>query len=261
MSLAGKTILITRALQTSTGLREMLESRGASVVCFPTIEIADPDTWEECDATIWKLAEYDCVCFTSNHAVEKLLQRIRLIRPQAVNTLATRTLYAVGEKTKAILESSGFTVQPIPRKHSATDLAHTFYSQNISGQRFLFPKSNIASDVLPTELRSLGALVDELIIYKTVLPDAENLESVRAALQAGTIDIVTFFSPSSVRNFVELLGTELLDHAFVVVIGPTTEAAVKETGLEVGLVAQQQTVEGMVKDLVGYYERLGMGDE
>jgi uroporphyrinogen III methyltransferase/synthase len=254
VSLAGKTILVTSPKNSCAELLGLLESEGATAVHVPTIEIVGPDSWETCDATIWRLAEYDSVCFTSKNAVEKLIQRIRLIRPQALNTLATRTLYAVGEKTKALLESTGFSVQPIPRNHSAEELAHSFYGQNIAGKRFLFPKSNIASDVLPTELRLLGAFVDELVTYKTVMPDTENLERVRISLNKGKIDIITFFSPSSVRNFVELFGTDVLQHMFVAVIGPTTEEASKELGIEAALVAKQQTAEGLVRDIVEYYK-------
>ena len=231
----------------------MLESRGASVVCLPTIEITAPDSWDECDASIWKLAEYDSICFTSKNTVEKFIQRIRLIRPQALNTLAARNLFAVGEKTKSTLEASGFTVQPIPKIHSADKLAHSFYGQNISGRRFLFPKSNIACDVLPNELRSLGAVVDEITIYKTVIPESENLEHIRLFLTDGKIDIVTFFSPSSVRNFMEMVGVDALRRMIIAVIGPTTAEAVKQVGLEVDIVAKQQTAESLVQEIVDHF--------
>jgi uroporphyrinogen-III synthase len=250
--LAGKTILVTRSKIASSEIQGMLESHGASVICLPTIEIVDPDSWDACDASIWKLAEYDSVCFTSKNAVEKFVQRIRLIRPQALNTLATRNLYAVGEKTKSTLEATGFSVQPIPQKHSAENLAHSFYGQNISGKHFLFPKSNIACDVLPKELRSLGALVDEMVTYKTVIPEPENLEHIRALLIDGKIDIITFFSPSSVRNFLEMIGVETLQRVFIAVIGPTTAEAVKEAGLEVNIVSSQQTAGSLIQGIEEY---------
>ena len=252
MILSGKTILVTRSKNASSEFQSMLESHGASVVSLSTIEIVDPDSWEECDSAIWKLAEYDSACFTSKNSAEKLIQRIRLIRPQALNTLATRNLYAVGEKTKSILEASGFSVQPIPRKHTAENLAHSFYGQNISGKRFLFPKSNIASDVLPKELRFLGAIVDEIVTYKTVIPEPENLEYVRTLLTEGTIDGITFFSPSSVRNFLEMICLETLQHVFIAVIGPTTAEAAEDAGLEVNIVAKQQTAENLVQGIVEY---------
>jgi uroporphyrinogen III methyltransferase/synthase len=253
VELSGKTILVTRSKNASSEIQGMLESRGASVICLPTIEIVDPDSWDKCDAAIWKLAEYDSVCFTSKNTVEKFIHRIRLIRPQALNTLATRNLYAVGEKTKSILEANGFSVQPIPQKHSAENLAHSFYGQSISGQHFLFPKSSIACDVLPKELRSLGALVDEIVTYKTMIPESENLDQIRIFLTDGKINVITFFSPSSVRNFVEMLGVEILRDVLVAVIGPTTSESAKDLGLEVHIVAKQQTTESLVQGIIERY--------
>ena len=253
MILSGKTILITRSQNASAEFHDMLESRGAFIICLPTIEIVDPDSWDECDAKIWKLAEYDSVCFTSKNAVEKFVQRIRLIRPQALNTLATRNLYAVGEKTKSTLEANGFSVQPIPQKHSAENLAQSFYGQNISEKNFLFPKSNIARDVLPKELRSLGAVVDEIATYKTVIPEPENLEHIRALLTNKKIDIVTFFSPSSVSNFVEMIGVDTMAHVLIAAIGQTTAEAAIEVGLEVNIVAKQQTAESLVQGIVEHF--------
>jgi uroporphyrinogen III methyltransferase/synthase len=118
------------------------------------------------------------------------------------------------------------------------------------GQHFLFPKSSIACDVLPKELRSLGALVDEIVTYKTVIPESENLEQVRTFLSDGKINIITFFSPSSVRNFVELFGVEILRGVLVAVIGPTTSESAKEAGLEIHVVAKQQTAESLVQGIV-----------
>jgi len=250
--LSGKTILVTRSKNASAEIQGLLESRGASVICLPTIEIGAPESWEKCDASIWKLAEYDSVCFTSKNAVDRFIQRMRLIRPQALNTLATRNLYAVGEKTKSILEANGFSVQPIPQKHSAENLAHSFYGQNLSGKHFLFPKSNIAHDVLPKELRSLGASVDEIVTYRTMIPEPDNLEQVRVLLKNGKIDIITFFSPSSICNFVEMFGVEILIGVLIAVLGPTTAVSAKDVGLKVSIVAQQQTAESLVEGIVEY---------
>ena len=67
------------------------------------------------------------------------------------------------------------------------------------------------------------------------------------------IDIATFFSPSSVRNFLEILGVETVQHALIAVIGPTTAEAVKEAGLEVNIVAKQQTAESLVHGIVEHF--------
>lgn len=253
-SLSSRTILVTRAAEQSSEFRMLLESRGASVLCFPTIEIVDPDSWEPCDAAIWKLAEYNCVCFTSKNAVERFIRRVRGVRPQALNTLGLRTIFAVGTKTRSALESAGLSVQALPPTSSAGELAKTFSGQELAGRRFLFPKSEIASENLPRDLRTRGAVVDEVVVYRTIIPDSGNLERFRAVLTDGTIDMVTFFSPSSARNFVEMLGIDVLKKAVVAVIGPTTAEVVQELGITAAITAKQPTTESLVQGIEEYFQ-------
>jgi uroporphyrinogen-III synthase len=254
--LTGKTILITRPKESVIGLRSQLEARGASVVCFPTIEITDPVSWDSCDQVIWKLAEYHSVCFTSKNAVTKFVERIRLIRPQAVDTLATRNLLAIGEKTKQALESSGFSVLATPSHATAVELAAVFQAHQTRDAKILFPKSAIAREELPKILRSMGAEVDEVVVYQTIHPEPDNLERIRQLFQENKIDIATFFSPSSVLNFTEMMGSEVLKHSAVAVIGPTTAETAQQLGLTVAILARQATTEGLIEAIETFQKTL-----
>jgi uroporphyrinogen III methyltransferase/synthase len=249
MTLTGKTILITRSADTGSELRSLLESKGASAVCFPAIEIAPPDSWDACDAAIWRLAEYDSVCFTSKNAVTKFTERIRFLRPQAVDTLATRNIFAIGEKTRVSLESSGFPVIATPKLASAEELAKMLQAHQIPGAKILFPKSQIARGELPQQLRAMGALVDEIIVYRTILPEPKNLEWIQQLLEERKIDVATFFSPSSILNFSELVGTELLAHTTIATIGQTTAETVMQLGLNAAIIAKEATTKGLVETI------------
>ncbi|MGA3286078.1 MAG: uroporphyrinogen-III synthase [Bacteroidota bacterium] len=254
LTLSGKTILITRPKDSSADLRSLLESRKASVICFPAIEISDPESWEACDRTIWKLAEYSSVCFTSKNAVIKFVERIRSIRPQAVDTLATRNIFAVGEKTKRSLESCGFSVLATPKHASAEELTTMLQAHQIKGAKILFPKSSIAREELPKQLRSMGAVVDELVVYQTIIPEPDNLERIRQMFLENKIDVATFFSPSSILNFTEMIGLEVLAHTAIAAIGPTTAETAQQLGLTVAILAQQATAEGLVEAIENYVQ-------
>ncbi len=247
MALTGKTILVTRSKDSSAELRSLLESHGASVICFPTIEIKDPDSWEACDKTIWMLSEYSSVCFTSKNAVAKFVERIRTIRPQAVDILSTRNIFAVGEKTKRSLETCGFSVLAAPKHSSAEELSALIKEHQVKDAKILFPKSNIARDVLPQNLRSMGAKVDEIVVYRTVIPDPDNLEIIRQMFLENKIDVAAFFSPSGILNFVEMIGTEVLAHTAIAAIGPTTAETAQQLGLSVAILSQKATAEGLVE--------------
>jgi uroporphyrinogen III methyltransferase / synthase len=255
--LSGKTVLVTRSQDQSTEFRALLESRGATVIWFPTIEIANPDSWDDCDRVIWKLAEYQAVCFTSKNSVTKFIERIRTLRPQAVDTLATRNIFAVGEKTKRALESSGFQVVASPSHSSAQELAKILQSHQIHGAKILFPKSQIARDELPEQLRAMGAEVDEVVVYKTIIPESKNSNHVHELMQKNKIDIITFFSPSSAINFVEMFGYEFPSVVVAVCIGPTTAETLIQLGLIKIVVAKQATIEGVVEAIEEYFNQNG----
>jgi uroporphyrinogen-III synthase len=186
--------------------------------------------------------------------VTKFVERIRSIRPQAVDTLATRNIFAVGEKTKRSLESCGFSVLATPKHASAEELTTLLQEHQIKGAKFLFPKSSIAREELPKKLRSMGAEVDEIIVYQTVIPEPDNHEQIRQMFLENKIDVATFFSPSSILNFTEMIGSEVLAHTAIAAIGPTTAETAQQLGLTVAILAQQATAEGLVEAIENYVQ-------
>ena len=59
------------------------------------------------------------------------------------------------------------------------------------------------------------------------------------------MDLITFTASSTVRNFVELIGTEI-GSATVASIGPITSATAREFGLPVHVEASEHTIPGLV---------------
>jgi uroporphyrinogen III methyltransferase / synthase len=119
----------------------------------------------------------------------------------------------------------------------------------------LLPRAKEARDVLPDEFVKRGAAVDDIPIYETV-PDTGDVVQIRAQLQAGEIDAVTFASSSSVRNFVQALtegeprtAAELLGNTKLAAIGPVTAETLTEFGLTPQIVAKDHTIPGLVKAL------------
>jgi uroporphyrinogen III methyltransferase/synthase len=252
-ALQNKFFLVTRTEEQSAAFRSLLESRGATTACLPAIQIVDPDSWEDCDNAIWKLAEYFAVCFTSKNAVDKFIARIRSIRPNALHTLSDCKLFAIGEKTKAALYANGFSSAFAPQHASVEELAKALQALGVNGKHILFPKSNIARNELPDQLHAAGATVDEVVAYKTVLPDPVKLDLVRQMLKEKKIDAATFFSPSSVVNVVEMLGTDLLSQTAIAAIGTTTAEAVTQAGLHTNVIAPQATSESLASEIEKYF--------
>ncbi len=245
LTLQGCTILVTRAAEQSAPFRVLLENRGANVVCCPAIEIADPDSWQACDEAIWKLASYDAFCFTSSNGVAKFIGRVRSIRPQALETLSVKEIFAVGEKTASALRSSGFTVHTVAHDSTAEQLAHMIAEKIAPKTKILFPTSDIGRDVLSKNLAQNNYSVDTVVVYKTIPPPPGSAALTSLQNDNRVIDVATFFSPSGVHNFVELFGTAALKRTAIAVIGPTTAETVVQSGLPVAIMAEQATAESL----------------
>jgi uroporphyrinogen III methyltransferase/synthase len=114
--------------------------------------------------------------------------------------------------------------------------------------------------VLPKELQALGAQVDEVAVYETRRPQMAETEKVRALLVAAQIDLVTFTSSSTVRNFVAAFPgenlSELLQTTRIGCIGPITAGTVQEYGLTVTVQASVYTIPGFTDAIVEYFRKV-----
>ena len=116
----------------------------------------------------------------------------------------TTKIAAVGVKTKLELEKRGYEVDFVPTSFVAEVFAEEFVKRLSGNERILFPKGNLARDVIPVALRGIGVSLDELIVYGTK-ENVEKKQELIEALEVGKVDIITFTSPSTVTSFVRLL--------------------------------------------------------
>jgi uroporphyrinogen III methyltransferase/synthase len=160
-------------------------------------------------------------------------------------------LAAVGPATADALLERGLAVDIIPERYVAEGIVEALRGRDdVRGSRVLYPKAEGARDVLPTELRAMGAEVDEIPIYRTV-PDPDGVRAAREALESGTVDVVTFTSSSTVRYFVDVVGLEAARRATIVSMGPITSATARALGLTVHVEAREATIEALVEAVVG----------
>jgi uroporphyrinogen III methyltransferase/synthase len=103
-------------------------------------------------------------------------------------------------------------------------------------------------------MREMGAEVSEIEIYRSV-PDLSGLDTLRAALDAGTVDLVTFTSASTVRHFVDALDPERAHAVRGASIGPVTSDAARALGVPVAVEAAESTIASLVQAITEYVAR------
>lgn len=247
--LFGKRILVTRARAQASGFAARLEGLGAEVIQFPTIRITGPSDSEPLRASVRAVDGYDWIVFTSVNGVERFWKEMRASGRDA-RSLAGVHLCAIGPATAAALEMEGLRADLVPAQFISEAVAEALAAETeLAGLRVLLPRAEVAREALPVLLRERGATVDEVAAYRT-LPDAHEAAQLRDRLAAGEIDLVTFTSSSTVRNFVDAVGTAI-GRAEVASIGPITSATARELGLEVAVEATEYTIPGLVRAIEG----------
>ncbi len=256
--LFGRRVLVTRARERAGDLVERLERAGADVVVAPMIRIAPPDDYAPLDAACAAAGEFDWVIFSSASAVESFIGRL-LAGPGDLRTLGSVKLCAVGPATAERLASFGLKVDLVPAEYRAESVVESLASvDEVDGLRVLLPHADIGRELVAEELRRRGALVTEVIAYRTVTvdPEREGGPDVYRLLLERRIDIVTFASPSAVRNLVHVLGAEpaadLLNATTVACIGPVTAEAAAQFDIRTAIMPAEYTIPGMVNAIATY---------
>ena len=257
--LFGKRVLVTRARDQAAELVDRLLDLGADPIEAPTIRIAPPDDYGPLDEACATMASFDWIVFTSVNAVEFFMQRL-LAGPRDIRDLKGVRLCAIGPATAERLNRFGLKVDLMPFEHRAEAVLDTLLkADDMPGKRVLLPRADLARELLATELRREGADVVEVIAYRTVLAGGERDAGpdIYKMLLEQEIDVVTFTSASTVRNFVKILGTEpavdLLQTTLVATIGPVTAETAAKLSIQTSIMPATYTIPALVDAIAEHF--------
>jgi uroporphyrinogen III methyltransferase/synthase len=261
--LFGKRILVTRPRGQAAEFVERLEAMGAEVVEAAMIRIEPPDDMGPLDDACARVGSFDWIVFSSSNAVECFLGRLFTDGDKDARILGGVKLCCVGSATRDRLANYGLKADLVPEEYSAEGMVRALSEvTKVAGLRILIPHADIGREVVADELRKQGADVTEVVAYKTVATDAEREgdPDIYRMLLERKLDVVTFTSPSAVRNLVRVLGAEpaadLLRTTIVASIGPVTAEAASQRGIETHVMPDKYTVPALVQAIVKHVEGL-----
>lgn len=254
--LFGKKMVITRARKQASDLVKLLSDLGAHCIEAPSIRVVPPSDLEPMDQAISRLSGYDWIVFTSVNGVQSFFDRLFGLGHD-VRVLSHIKTACIGPSTAQRLRDFGLNSDIIPESYRAESVVEAFKDKAVQGKRVLIPRAREARPVLPVELSNMGAHVDEVTAYET-LEVAENKDELIEDLRKGAIDVVTFTSSSTVKNFAALLpekdAKEIMAKVTVACIGPITADTAKDLGFNVDICAESFTIPGLVDAILGYYQ-------
>lgn len=260
--LAGRTVVITRALAQAKDFVSELEKFGARVIACPTIEIDDPESFERLDEAITHLYGYDWLVFTSVNGVDYFLRRFKA-SGHDVSEIDELRVCAIGDATAERLRQAQLHVDVIPHEFKGEGVFEALIQfvgglEPLSGLNFLIPRAAVARDFLPKALEEAGARVDVVPAYRTVLPDNQDRGRISAML-AGGADCIAFTSSSTVRNLAQLFDTQdlsaVLEGVAVACIGNITAETATEHGLRTEIQPEQSTIPDLARAIADYFDQ------
>jgi uroporphyrinogen-III synthase len=248
LPLAGVRVLVGRARHQAGALSSRLRELGAHVIEIPFIEIRQPRSYKPLDNALCSLHDYDWLILTSVNGVEALFSRVAKLK-LGRGHFAHLKVAAIGPATRKAIEDRGLKVHVVPREYVAESVVSSL-RRRVPGKRVLLVRARVARDVIPRELRRVGAEVDVVEAYQTVAPADSRLRLRKLFRdEKRRPDFVTFTSSSTARNLAALLGERAVFRKGVrtASIGPVTSSTLRELGLPVHVQARSYTIPGLVK--------------
>ena len=160
----------------------------------------------------------------------------------------------MGPATAAKIAEFHLAVDVVPSKYVASEVAGAIQAhEGVENLKMLIARAEVANQELPQALTELGAIVDDVPVYKTIIED-QDFNGAAARFEDEGADWITFTSSSTVEHFhqrFDLIAlTERLPDLKFASIGPETSKALRALGHEPSIEASEHTIDGLVNALL-----------
>ncbi len=234
-ALHGRKVLLTCSEAMQQKAADLVRNFGGHPIQLPLIRLKT--RFEEAKA-LAPIGSYDWVVLTSPTSVRCFIE---LLKKLETDLRTIPRIMVCGKGTADELKPHGLYADAFPETgYSADALIETAKDEIESGDQILRLRANKAGPQLAEELRSLGAEVDDYIIYDNVRIDHE---------ECPEFDAVFFASASAVESFIDQWGKDILTGKTTLVIGKPTAIALEKHALQPSLIAREATVMGAINSL------------
>lgn len=255
--LEGKCVALMRSLEQGSESLWIFEQAGAEVLLVPTIKVVPPESYDEFDSAAARFEDFRYLIFTSVNAVKMTAQRFKELGVEKRHEKLK--VVAVGSKTAQACIECGFPVNIVPQFFSAKGVIERLKNEVIPGKEFFIPASAIAGVEIRDRLIMEGGKVVQVPVYDVDLPDENINRDSRELLELKHPEIFVFTSPSTFRNFVRIFVegscTDYFENKVVAAIGPSTAKEISGYGVNVSLVPEEFTLEGVLRALYEFFSK------
>jgi hydroxymethylbilane synthase len=221
-------VIVCRAADQAAELVLALRDAGLDPLPIPTIAVELEPAGGALDDAVRRLDRYTWVVITSTNSARAI------VNAGARGVPAGRPRWAaIGQATGTVLEAAGIEVSLQPSQASGRTIAAEL--PVTPGERVLVVRGDLAGPDLGLALGARGALVDDVVAYRTREAHESSGRLLGQAVAEGPIAALVFTSGSTVRGLVSIATTQRLDVTRIpaVCIGPRTAAEARAAGFNV----------------------------
>jgi uroporphyrinogen III methyltransferase/synthase len=252
-SLSGQRIVVTRPREQAGDFAQKLAKLGADVLEIPAIKIVPITRKQDIVDMLLGLNTYNWLVFTSANGVTAFFD-LFFKRFQDLRDLGGARIAAVGPATAAKIHELHLQVDLMPDEFVGAKIAEAMAKfESVENLKICLLRAEDANPDLPRALEELGAIVDDIAVYKTVAETEDPAGAGTVLLENGA-DWITFTSGSAVEHFHARFDLPKLLKKFprmkLASIGPETSKAIRALKMKPALEAKKHTTDGLIADLL-----------
>ena len=247
--LAGKRILITRAVEQIAETTALIEKKRAITIAFPCLE--HEVLLDNIQQGLERIKDVSDIVFTSVNGIRAVFKN----SPNAIAaSFQNKRIAVVGKKTADALKKHHLQADIIPKIASQHGLIKAYQEQGIP-QSLVFFRAEDGSNVLLKYLQNQGVETQLITAYRSVCPTGNNTK-VLSLLVDNTIDATLLGSSKTAAHYLQRIANlELANRPVLVAISQQVADAADKLGLKVQLIAKHANFPSMLESLAEYFSQ------
>lgn len=249
-------VLNTRPLNLVAEFSLLLSQNRFEPVELPLVELTKVKDSKKVIEALKKIQNGDFVFVSSANTVRFLCEIAESKSLDLALLMNQAKIFCVGNKTKNFLEKQGLKVSYVPRISNINTLVNEFlevFKEHSSSKKIFFFRGEISNKEVVLDLKKRDFSVEDVICYQNnrIIHPSFSLQE-----KLDSVDVLTFLSAQSIRDFVALLEPGSLDALLeklktkkCFVIGEGTFKVARDYGFTRVSFPKEQSIEALVTEI------------
>ena len=253
LPLKNKLFISTRPAGRSDEMKNLFESAGAELLEMPLIKIEPLSISAEEKMLVKNIEMFDWLILTSANGVHYFVESFNKLSDKQ-KLPGHLKIAVIGNKTQQKLEEYGYSPDFVNPGNTAEDFSEAFLKHLQKEKQhpdILLALGKLARTVIQDALTDI-ANCTRIDFYTTVIPEKVD-PNILKRIEEDRYEMLIFTSPSGIKNFLKISGTQQPEKLRVACIGEITARTAIENNIKPFVVAEKATANGLADAIINYY--------